>query len=284
MDEDVLDPAAICAGLHTQILPGQIAWYAQVSSTMDLARAQLQASNVDSLLIGADEQTSGRGRYGRPWVAPARSALLFSLGLRPTWLAPLHASALSWMVCVALCEGITAATGLPARLKWPNDVLLPLRAEASSPLPAPDLGPTAVPPAWAKVAGVLLELSSIDQRIVWAVIGCGINVSANPPPALKLRYPATNLNAALGHTVARLPLLRALLQRIDHWYVQLRNGERDRLFATWRELLITLGREVQVTTPTGILSGWAEDVEPSGALRLRDLAGNVHLVTGGELA
>lgn len=279
MDNDELTPEAVCAGLITTALPRRVLYYPQIDSTMNLARTLLPTLTDDEtpLLALTDEQTAGRGRSGRPWVTPPGSALLFSLAFRPTWLTPADAPTLTWMGCVALCEGIAMATGLQPRLKWPNDLMLELPDQTPADPAAP------LPSAWRKTAGVLVELSSTEQAIVWAIIGCGLNVSASPPDSLPLRYPATHLSAAVGGPVPRLPLLRALLTRLDYWYVRLRDGGRDQLFDAWRSLLMTLGREVEVTTASGTLSGLAEDVEPSGALLLRDAAGNLHSIASGDL-
>jgi biotin-(acetyl-CoA carboxylase) ligase len=78
-------------------------------------------------------------------------------------------------------------------------------------------------------------------------------------------------------------LLRALLTRLDHWYVRLQRGEVDHLFQTWRSALLTLGHTVQIETADGVLTGYAEDVAPSGALRLRDAKGIVHTIASGDI-
>ena len=62
--------------------------FAVVGSTNDVVRGWLAEGTPEVCLAVADEQTAGRGREGRTWVAPAGGALLLSLGFRPTWLAP----------------------------------------------------------------------------------------------------------------------------------------------------------------------------------------------------
>jgi BirA family transcriptional regulator, biotin operon repressor / biotin---[acetyl-CoA-carboxylase] ligase len=298
IDQDILTSATILDGLGTSVLPRTVACYAEVSSTMDVARERLQHATAEQLplLVLADAQTAGRGRMRRNWSAPPGSALLFSLALRPEDLLAERAQVLVWMTGVALCEGITAATGLQPRLKWPNDVMLPaantpagrqpsgmahlLQPSAEENVqPAPPL----TPEGWHKVAGILLEISSRGSAVDQAILGCGLNVSANPPAGITLRYAATNLSAALGRPVARLPLLRALLTRLDHWYVRLQQGEVDQLFQTWRSALLTLGHTVQMETADGVLTGYAEDVTPSGALRLRDATGTLHTIASGDI-
>lgn len=235
---------------------------------MDLARELLPtlAEAELPLLITAEEQTAGRGRMGRAWEAPAGSALLLSLALRPRWLAPERAVALVWMAAVALCEAVEQAAGVPAALKWPNDLLLP------------------TPPAdgHAKAAGILLELSFGGAGLESAVIGCGVNVSAAPPPG-STRYPATSVAAAAGRPVGRLALLQALLGRLDAWHAGLQAGEEERLFAAWRGRLHTLGRPASVETAGGPIVGLAEDVDRDGALIIRDGAGALHRVSAGDV-
>lgn len=288
MEANPLTTAAILDGLGTRVIPQIVLTYTRVSSTMDVAREFLQKTEADdrSALILADEQTAGRGRMNRRWITPPGSALLFSLALHPRWLAPTHASALIWMASVAVCEGIAASTGLQPRLKWPNDVLL---AAPDSPDLAQLLQSgsgeqhTSAPARWHKVAGILLETNSTEHSIERAIIGCGLNISANPPSDAILRYPATNVSAVLGRPVERLPVLRALLKRLDYWYMHLEQGEFERLFAAWRALLVTLGQTVQIETSEGILTGRAEDVEPSGALQVRDATGQIHVVSSGDV-
>lgn len=297
-NQDILTSATILDGLGTSVLPRAVACYTEVSSTMDVARDCLQRATAERLplLVLADAQTSGRGRMRRNWSAPPGSALLFSLALRPEDLLAEQSQALVWMTGVALCEGITAATGLQPRLKWPNDVMLPA---ANTPAGRQQPGmahllqpsaeesvesvPTLTPEGWHKVAGILLEMISRGSTVDQAILGCGLNVSANPPASVTLRYAATNLSAALGRPVARLPLLRALLTRLDHWYVRLQQGEVDLLFQTWRSALLTLGHTVQIETADGVLTGYAEDVAPSGALQLRDATGRVHTIASGDI-
>lgn len=283
-----ITPTQIRTGLRTAALPGAISCYGQVGSTMDLARELLgTASDADlPLLVVADEQTSGRGRMGRSWVAPPGSALLCSIGLRPTWLAPERSIALVWMAGVALCEAVAATTPLQARLKWPNDLLVEVRRQK-----AEDDGARCADTSdcsrltsegWAKAAGILLESSLGPEGLVLAIIGCGVNVSAGPPPGVA-RYPTTSLAEAGGAPVSRLELLRAFLTRLDHWHERLRRGMSEELFQVWRGRLHTLGREVEVAVGETVLRGVAEDVALDGALLLRNNSGGLHVIRSGDV-
>ncbi len=288
MDDAPLTAQAILSDLDTAGLPRSVHCFTQVSSTMDVAREWLQNAPLDSFpaLILAEAQTSGRGRQGRSWATPPGSALLFSLIFKPHWLPMSRAYTLVWLAGVSLCEGIQAATGLEARLKWPNDVLLPAsghdQAENQS-APGQPTGLHHDSRYWHKAAGILLEMSSTGQMIDYAIIGCGLNVNASPPVDMPLRYGATDLAATLGHSVARLPLLRAILTRMDHWHTYLQGGAYEHLFQAWRNHLLTLGQDVRIETATGVLTGHAEDVDRSGILYVRDATGQIHSISSGDV-
>jgi BirA family biotin operon repressor/biotin-[acetyl-CoA-carboxylase] ligase len=270
MIED-LTPDHIQRNLHSTIVGRAMEHYAQAGSTNDLARRQARAGRPEGLVILADEQTAGRGRMGRAWAAPPRSSLLLSLLLRPTWLAPAEAFSLTMLAGVALCEAVDQVTPRAA-LKWPNDLLLPVQ--------------TAAGPTLRKAAGILSEIELAGDRIAWVVIGIGVNVSWSPAGIVDgrdLAEVATSVGAAAGRTVERLPLLRALLERLDARYDALRRGDHANLFDCWRDRLTTLGQPVQIGLPHGELRGVAEDVERSGALRVRDEHGVLHTVLAGDV-
>lgn len=233
---------------------------------MDVARELLLTLDGAQLplLVTAEVQTAGRGRLGRRWEAPPGTALLLSLALQPTWLAPEQGAALVWMTATALCEAVEEVAAVPSTLKWPNDLLLPVGG------------------GHAKAAGILLEVSLGASEIEWAILGCGINVSAAPPPEAT-RYPATSLEAAAGRPVSRLELLRALLRRLDGWHARLMAGDRAMLHAAWSRRLTGIGEPVRVETTAGPIEGRAEGVDEGGALLVRDSAGQLHTITTGDV-
>lgn len=267
-----LTPQAIQQDLPTVVVGRQVRCYAQVGSTNDLAREQARSGHPEGLLITADEQVAGRGRLGRGWAAPPGSSLLMSVLLRPAWLSPTDAFALTMLAGVALCEAIELVAPLRAALKWPNDLLLAPQAPGGTEL--------------RKAAGVLSEIELANGSIAWVIVGIGVNVNWAPSGIVDgrdLSAVATSLSAAHGAAVDRLALLRALLVQLDQRYVALRGGRREELFEQWRARLATIGQRVTVRLPRGELSGTAEDVEPSGALRVRDWDGVVHTVLAGDV-
>src|SRR3712207_1681315 len=131
--------------------------YRLTDSTNERARALAVAGAPHGTLVTADEQTAGRGRQGRVWTGPPRSALLMSVVLREL------REALPLSAAVAVCEALP----LPAAIKWPNDIWIERR----------------------KVAGILVEGRPQEG---WAVLGIGLNVATQEFPE-ELRETATAL-------------------------------------------------------------------------------------------
>lgn len=151
----------------------------------------LGADDPEGAVVAADEQTEGRGRLGREWLAPAGTSLLVSVLLRPD-VEPARLPELSVVAGRACAEAIADVAGLETEVKFPNDVLVGGR----------------------KVAGILAEAS--EGRVV---LGIGVNVSqaAGELPA-EPRTPATSLLLETGREVDRAELLVALLERLERRY------------------------------------------------------------------
>jgi BirA family transcriptional regulator, biotin operon repressor / biotin---[acetyl-CoA-carboxylase] ligase len=151
----------------------------------------LGANDPEGAVAVADEQTEGRGRLGRRWLAPAGTSLLVSVLLRPD-VKPARLPELSLVAGRACAEAITEAAGLETEVKFPNDLLVRGR----------------------KVAGILAEAS--EGRVV---LGIGVNVSqaAGELPA-EPRTPATSLLLEIGRPVDRAELLVALLDHLERRY------------------------------------------------------------------
>ncbi|MDY7039945.1 MAG: biotin--[acetyl-CoA-carboxylase] ligase [Chloroflexota bacterium] len=232
--------------------------YPRVGSTNDEAKRLAEAGEPEGTLVIADEQTAGRGRLQRTWWAPAGTALLMSLILRPE-LAPHQAQRLTMLCSLAICDAITEVTGLTTAVKWPNDVLLRGR----------------------KVCGILTDLGIEGSRLVYAVVGMGINVNVNFHAAGELASTATSLAQELGHEVSRAELLRAILIGLEERYTRLRAGDSPHV--EWTARLATVGQQVTIATSTGQLSGVAEGVDADGALLLRDDNGALRRILAGDV-
>ncbi len=246
--------------------------FATVGSTNDVVRAWLGEGTPEVCLAVADEQTAGRGRAGRTWVAPAGRALLLSLGFRPAWLAPERTWRLAAITALAMADAAEEVAGLAdgaVRLKWPNDLVV--EDETGGPAATTASGIR-------KLGGLLGETDGLGSDDPRAVIGLGINADwpAAQFPA-RLADSMTSLReASRGRPVDLALLLDAFLGRIEARVEALRAGRFD--VADWQARQVTTGRDVRLERPDGQETVWALGVDvSSGALLVEDGS-----VPGGE--
>ncbi len=229
--------------LKSQSLGHRIVYHERTGSTNDIAKQLADAGELEGTVVIADEQLEGRGRFGRHWVAPAGSSLLFSVILRPR-MAPSQVSRVTMALGLGACHGIETETGLAPRLKWPNDLLLNGK----------------------KCAGILSEANTTGGATDYLVCGLGLNVNFSAATG-GIPKNATTIADELGRFVDRERLLCAILAAFEAYYVRLERGESLR--QEWAQRLATLNKAIRAQTPWGEETGIAEDVDDDGALLLR---------------
>ena len=226
---------------------------ARTTSTMDDARAgadRLGAEGCGDAYV-AGEQTAGRGRFGRRWVASPGAALLVTFHLCPA--AGPHTPLLSAAGGLATAEAVEAACGLGVSLKWPNDVLA----------------------AGRKLAGILADARHGPGGRIEVFLGIGVNLreaaTAGLPPEERAR--ATSIEGAGATPPDAEALLAELSRALERRVGQL---ERDppAFLADWRARLETIGRRVRLAPAgpgagAGEVEGVAVGVTPLGELTLR---------------
>jgi BirA family biotin operon repressor/biotin-[acetyl-CoA-carboxylase] ligase len=255
---DELSPQRIKEGLRTRFVGQNVVYYSSIGSTNDVARMLAAQNAPEGTLVIAEEQTAGRGRLGRRWLAPAGTSLLFSLLFYPD-LATRQAMRLTMLCALGTAEAIRAMTGLTPRLKWPNDILI--RGQ--------------------KAGGILTEGGGKGEHLDYAVVGLGLNVNFAPSKIPELAATATSLSEALGREVARLPLLWSILEEIEERVQRLQAGGSPH--EEWATHLATLGQKVRVRVPWGTEEGWAEAVDEDGALLLRCKDGRLERIATGDV-
>jgi BirA family biotin operon repressor/biotin-[acetyl-CoA-carboxylase] ligase len=190
-------------------LPRKVLVYRQTPSTQDIARQQPDAP----VAVLADHQTAGRGRLGRPWLAPPATSVLLSM----THPCPTPAEdSIDWVQCVAAVAIAQALERLSGRsliqIKWPNDLIVDGR----------------------KLAGILVETTDTGARGRMAVIGVGINVAPPPPDSTAvppdLRPRMIHLHD-LGCQADRLHVAERVIVHLDQL---LRAPHRKLLLDEWR--------------------------------------------------
>jgi BirA family biotin operon repressor/biotin-[acetyl-CoA-carboxylase] ligase len=224
--------------------------YGEVNSTMEVAKELAKKGVEEGTIVVAESQSRGRGRLGREWSSPV-GGIYCTVVLRPK-VSPAYAPRISLMASVAVARTIRDLFGLPAELKWPNDVLI----------------------GGKKVCGILAEMEAETDELKFVNLGIGMNVNCSIS-----QERATSLRDELGRDVSRKMVLGAVLAEIQRQQNVLTT---DDLLAEWKKLSVTLGREVRVASLGEEISGKAIDVDSDGALIVACPDGSVKKVFAGD--
>lgn len=252
---NTLSAELICSGLDTRIIGRNILYYPSVTSTNEIAKKEAGRGVEEGTVVIADEQTAGRGRLKRNWLTPAGNIALSVILYPEEQILP----SLIMMTSLAVSHSIKAITGLETQIKWPNDVLINAK----------------------KVCGILIESDIRNEKINYVIIGIGINVNTGKDVLSGVQFPATSLNIESGKEISRLYIIRELIKAMDNLYGIITSG--GSVFNEWRDRLITLGKEVRVTSGKEIIEGIAESVEVDGSLLVRSPDGNLKRVVAGDV-
>ncbi|WP_132057783.1 biotin--[acetyl-CoA-carboxylase] ligase [Halorussus amylolyticus] len=258
--------------------PFEVEYHDAIGSTNDRAR-ELAGEGAADVVVLADEQTGGRGRLDRGWSSPS-GGVWASLVVRPA-LPPAHAPALTLAAAVAVTDAAREA-GVPAEIKWPNDVLVSAASESaserrsdarSSDSPSSDArsGEDEAERGGRKLAGVLTEMEGEADRVSWVVVGTGVNVNV---PEESLPEGATSVEREVG-TVDRRAFVQRLLERFDDL-----RADPEAALDAWRDRAATLGQRVRVERDDGDIVGQAVDVAFPGALVVETDEGRVRVHAG----
>lgn len=258
---DLLFPEEIRKGLKAGAFAGKIHYLERTESTQKVARDMARQGASEGTLIAADAQIRGKGRLGRSWISPPGCNLYFSMILRPDIL-PVWTSQVTLVSAVSLCESLVRQTGLPVRIRWPNDLWIGEK----------------------KVGGILTEMSADMDQVNYVVLGAGINVNM-PREALPvdLRETATSLFLEAGRTFSRVDLFRGLLEGLESDYAMFCKKGFIPFRERWTALSMTIGRPVHVRMPHGEVQGFALEIGEQGYLRIRREDGTIEEAVCGDV-
>lgn len=256
---DRLIPEEISWKLNTKVFGKKIYSYKNTDSTNTIAYKLAEDGEKEGAAVFAQEQSLGRGRFRRRWSSP-EGGVYMSLILRPK-LEPVNMARVTLSAAVAIAEAIIALTGLPVRIKWPNDILI----------------------NGLKVSGILTEMKAEQDEIDFVILGIGVNVNSakvgannySPLPA-----GATSLKEASGHEISKVELAKKILEYCEAYYFRMEDNFAD-IIDEWRKLSYTLGTRIKVHSHGQELEGQALDVDDNGGLIVRlDTGFNKHILSG----
>jgi len=239
----------IQAGLRCDRLGSSVYYSEEVGSTQDIAFELMVEGRTHGTLVIAENQTAGRGRGERVWHTVPGKSLAFSvlLDLEPP---DTFASVLTIAIATSVARAIQDLAGLPARIDFPNDIVVHGR----------------------KVAGILLEVKDYGVPQPRAVAGVGINVNASRDELPEdIRGIATSLREEhRNHEHIRRPrLLRYILRGLEKWLDRIAQGKFDELETEWNRFSGIEGKEVVVRRGEEELRGRVAEAKIREGLLLR---------------
>jgi BirA family biotin operon repressor/biotin-[acetyl-CoA-carboxylase] ligase len=231
----------------------RVAWDIQRFPTIDSTNTwvlnQARGGAAEGLVAVADEQTAGRGRLGRTWIAPPGASLLMSVLLRPQDLPMDRLHLATAAVAMAGADAVSLVAGVTADLKWPNDLLVGTR----------------------KLAGVLTEVEGTA-----VVVGIGINCTWPEELPAEIADVAIAASHVAGRPVHTGDVLDSLL---EHLAERLATGW-EAVARDYRARCATVGREVRVELAGESFTGVAAEVEDDGSLVVDTDAGPRRVIAG----
>ncbi|MCL2874224.1 MAG: biotin--[acetyl-CoA-carboxylase] ligase [Defluviitaleaceae bacterium] len=240
-----------------------ILYFTELTSTNDHAKKMVlggTAKNGDAVI--ANNQTAGKGRMGRSWIAEPDAGLYTSVIIElPT--TAIWATLLFGLAALNAVEK-TIESG-SASLKWPNDVLI----------------------SGKKVCGILVEGCRSPDGINYFIVGVGINVNNNEFPA-ELSNKATSLFLETGENYSVSKIATQLFHEMDYLYERCKKDtgyEGFRPFAEeYRQKCMTLNKDVIITVSRNVISCRAVDIAATGGLVIKLDNDATMIVSSGEVS
>jgi BirA family biotin operon repressor/biotin-[acetyl-CoA-carboxylase] ligase len=228
--------------------------------------------SIHGTIIIAEEQKNGRGRYPeRKWISP-HGGIWLSIILVPK-IDAAQSAFFSFISAISVCDTIVEKTNLNPKIRWPNDIVMQGR----------------------KVSGILVNLSTEQEKINYAIIGIGINVNVdssrivgavvnnadndiNTDPCTS-EWGITSLKEEIyGKQVDIVSMMKFLLEKFEYYYIQLESEGPHNIRYEWKKRADTLGRLVKVRKQDGTTEGIAIDVDCDGILLVKTEDGNIQQV------
>ena len=199
----------------------------------------------DFAVVTAGHQTAGRGQRGNTWNSNAGENLLFSIHVRPgETLEVSKQFLLSQAVALSIHDAMKCY-GIDTLLKWPNDIYASNR----------------------KLAGILLELDYSGAFVEQAIIGIGLNVNQEGFPPMDRTPVSMKMLRKRDFTLD--DVLATILDLFEHYYTELRFGNRDAIAAEYKRVLLGMNERHTFIDRDGRFDAVIQDIESDGHLILR---------------
>ena len=246
--------------ITTKSLGRDIRYFKEIDSTNEEVKRIARAGEVEGVTVIADKQTAGKGRLGRSWDSPSGNSIFMSILLRPQ-IRPDKASQITLMAGLAMCEAICLVTGLDAKIKWPNDIVV----------------------SGKKVCGILTEMSAEMDGINYIVVGIGVNVNNTDFPG-NLSY-ATSLKLEGQKEYQRREIIKVFLEKFEPYYMAYKEVPTlEMIIPIYKRYCITLADKVKIIDSIKEYVATPLDINVDGSLVVKTEDGEINTILSGEVS
>ncbi len=263
VESDHLSVELIRRTLSGELIGRRICVLWDVSSTNDVLRQMAAAGAPAGTVVLAERQHAGRGRGETSWFSPLGVNLYASVLLRPA--IPVAAvPVFSFMSSLAVSDAVRLE-GLPALIKWPNDILVDRR----------------------KVAGTLNECAASAEKVEHVIFGIGVNLNVDRDTLNRAlggaALEAISLRELTGRDIDRNAFAGRVLTCLDRWvHVYTAQGPEP-ILAGWRERDALIGHRVVVRRGGAECRGRVRGINREGFLLVEDPDGRAHRIADGQI-
>ena len=245
--------------INTAVIGTKIEVLKTVDSTNEEIKRRASNGAKSGLIIAAECQTGGKGRFGRKWESESGEGIYFTFLLRPG-LPPADIASITLAAGYAVCEALREYSGVEAKIKWPNDIVINNK----------------------KVCGILTEMAAQMDMVDYVAVGIGINVN-NKSFSEDIKWKSTSVFIETGKLTERNLLFREVIKKLDLIISEFLTGIPEERKTHFKELCITLGRSVTAMRGGTEIKGTAVDVSSGGDLIIRQSSGELVSVNSGEV-
>jgi len=225
-----------------------------LSSTNDKAR-EFAKEGKSSLVVVAERQEKGRGRFGREWSS-SFGGLYMTILLH---VKDINKSRyLTFIAAISVARAVREISGLDVKVKWPNDVLVNGK----------------------KICGILTE--TVSGKKSSALVGIGLNANQKKFPR-SIGNKATSLKIQTNKNYGIKKISKLIIMEFNNLYSYYDKRNYGKIIEIWKKYSHTLGKTVKAKTLTGTYTGKAVDVDSDCNLVLRLNDGSVKKIVEGDI-
>lgn len=257
-DCNMIDTDKVMKDLHCDNIGKKLIILKSTDSTNNEIKKIAALGEESGTVVTAETQTSGRGRFGRQWSSD-KGGLYFSILLR-TDLPPSNIAAITLAAGYAVCLAVREYTGLDARIKWPNDIIVENR----------------------KICGILTEIAAQSDSIDYIIIGIGININNTEFPD-EIKHKASSIHLETNKNIDKSDFFRTVLIYLDKVISSFLISISIDDMSSFKRICATIGREVSVKRGENVLKGIARDITPFGELVIETEDSQKITISSGEV-